>query len=244
MLHAYQLGDLDDFFWPYTSWFRRGNVVALLYHGADPPTLLAFAAQRELAMLSGLLSELSPVLPARCWAHLSPGAEVALARRFQVASGGAHQKMALTDPVRLDAARPAGDPLTGADLPELRALYEAAYPGNWFDARMVETGQYVGVRRAGELVAVAGVHVWSPTYRVAALGNVTTHPRVRGQGLAGAVVAALCRRLRRSVDHLTLNVKSDNVPALRVYGRLGFTRVADYGEYALTARGAALPAGS
>lgn len=68
---------------------------------------------------------------------------------------------------------------------------------------------------------------------MAALGNVTTHPRLRGRGLAGAVVAALCRRLREHVTHVTLNVKADNAAALRLYGRLGFTRVADYGEYAL-----------
>ncbi|WP_223884319.1 hypothetical protein [Micromonospora craniellae] len=40
-LHAYELGDLDDIFWPHTSWYRRGDAVALLYHGAVSPTLLA-----------------------------------------------------------------------------------------------------------------------------------------------------------------------------------------------------------
>src|SRR5829696_8417682 len=42
-LHAYELGDLDDFFWPYTSWFRHGDAVALLYHGLAVPTLIALA---------------------------------------------------------------------------------------------------------------------------------------------------------------------------------------------------------
>ncbi|WP_328347064.1 hypothetical protein [Micromonospora sp. NBC_00421] len=40
VLYAYQLGDLDDFFWPYTSWFRRGDQVVLLYHGAAEPARL------------------------------------------------------------------------------------------------------------------------------------------------------------------------------------------------------------
>ena len=143
--------------------------------------------------------------------------------------------MALTDPARLATVTAAGEVLGAADLPALRALYALAYPGNWFDPRMLATGQYLGIRQDGELLAVAGVHVWSPTYRVAALGNVTTHPRVRGQGLAAAVVAALCGRLRAHVDHVTLNVKADNVAAVRLYRRLGFSRVADYGEYTLTA---------
>ncbi|PWR07776.1 GNAT family N-acetyltransferase [Micromonospora acroterricola] len=236
VLHAYQLGDLDDFFWPYTSWFRRGEQVALLYHGVDPPTLLAFAAPADTAALAALLAEVAPVLPARLYAHLSPGLTDALAGSFRLDSGGAHHRMALTDPVRLAAVRPAGVVLGAADLPQLRRLYAQAYPENWFDPRMLDTGQYLGVRAGGELAAVAGVHVWSPVYRVAALGNVTTHPRWRGRGLAAAVVAALCVRLRETVEHVTLNVRADNAAALRLYERLGFTRVADYDEYTLTAR--------
>ncbi|MEU6204928.1 GNAT family N-acetyltransferase [Micromonospora musae] len=236
VLHAYQLGDLDDFFWPYTSWFRRGDQVALLYHGVDPPTLLAFAAPEHAAGLAALLAELAPVLPARLYAHLSPGVAAALAPAFDLDGPAAHLKMALTDPERLARVTPAGVPLGVADLPQLRALYARAYPGNWFDPRMVETGQYVGIRDGGALVAVAGVHVWSPAYGVAALGNVTTDPRLRGRGLGAAVVSALCRRLRGSVAHVTLNVRADNVAAVRLYERLGFTRVADYGEYTLTAR--------
>lgn len=236
VLHAYQLGDLDDFFWPYTSWFRRGEQVALLYHGVDPPTLLAFAAPADTAALGVLLADLVPVLPARLYAHLSPGLTDVVAGTFRMDAGGRHHRMALTDPGRLATVPPAGAPLGVADLPGLRELYARAYPGNWFDERMLETGQYLGVREGGELVAVAGVHVFSPAYRVAALGNVTTDPRCRGRGLGAAVVAALCARLRESVTHVTLNVKADNAAAVRLYERVGFTRVADYEEWALTAR--------
>ncbi|MGW1060110.1 GNAT family N-acetyltransferase [Micromonospora rubida] len=234
-LHAYQLGDLDDFFWPYTSWFRRGEQVALLYHAVAPPTLLAFADAAGREELSALLTDLAPVLPARLHAHLSPGLAPVLAGWFHVADGGAHRKMALTDRARLAAVPGEGEPLGAADLPELTRLYAAAYPGNWFDPRMLDTGRYVGVRRDGRLVAVAGVHVYSPVWRVAALGNVTTCPGYRGRGLGAAVVSALCRRLAADVDHVTLNVKVDNVAALRLYDRLGFTLVAGYGEYTLTA---------
>ncbi|MFI7606445.1 GNAT family N-acetyltransferase [Micromonospora sp. NPDC049366] len=234
--HVYQLGDLDDFFWPYTSWFRRDDQVALLYHGVDPPTLLAFAAPPRVTELAALLTELAPVLPPRLYAHLSPGLEAALSPRFRLDGAGAHLKMALTDADALARVAPLGQPLGAVDLPQLRELYARAYPGNWFDPRMLETGHYLGVREGGVLVAVAGVHVWSPVYRVAALGNVTTDPVARGRGLAAGVVAALCRRLRASVDHVTLNVRADNGPAVRLYTRLGFTPVAEYGEFRLTAR--------
>ncbi|MGK5441209.1 GNAT family N-acetyltransferase [Micromonospora sp. URMC 105] len=236
VVHAYQLGDLDDFFWPYTSWFRRGEQVALLYHGVTPPVLLAFAGPDGVPELGALLADLAPVLPARLYAHLSPGLAEVLGRWFAFDPAGVHLRMALTDPARLGGVVPAGEVLGEADLPALRALYAVAYPGNWFDPRMLATGRYVGVRADGDLVAVAGVHVWSPAYRVAALGNVTTHPRVRGRGLGAAVVAALCGRLRAEVDHVVLNVRADNVAAVRLYERLGFTRAAEFGEYTLTAR--------
>ncbi|MFI6819991.1 hypothetical protein ACIBJE_03430 [Micromonospora sp. NPDC050187] len=42
---------------------------------------------------------------------------------------------------------------------------------------------------------------------------------------------------RRLVDHVALNVRADNVAALRLYGRLGFTPVAEYGEFALSVWG-------
>ncbi|MFU8874225.1 GNAT family N-acetyltransferase [Micromonospora sp. SL4-19] len=236
LLHAYQLGDLDDFFWPYTSWYRRDDQVALLYHGVELPTLLALTAPERTGQLAALLAEAAPVLPTRLWAHLSPGLDVTMARWYELSDLAPHHRMALTDPARLARVVPAGQVLHRADLPALLDLYAAAYPGNWFDPRMLDTGQYVGIRDGGELVAVAGVHVWSPAWRVAALGNVTTHPRVRGRGLAGAAVAALCDRLRADVDHVVLNVRADNTAAVRLYERLGFTRVAEFTECALHRR--------
>ncbi|WP_223884318.1 GNAT family N-acetyltransferase [Micromonospora craniellae] len=184
-----------------------------------------------------LLGELAPVLPARLEAHLSPGVEAALVGAFDVTPSGVHHKMAWTDPGRAVGVTPAGVVLGRADLPRLRKLYAVGYPGNWLDARMVDTGRYVGITDGDLLVAVAGVHVFSPTYRVAAVGNVTTRPGWRGRGLAAAVVARLCEVLRADVDHVTLNVKADNGAAVRLYERFRFTRVAEYGEFRLRAGG-------
>ncbi|HEX4607636.1 MAG TPA: GNAT family N-acetyltransferase, partial [Urbifossiella sp.] len=112
--------------------------------------------------------------------------------------------------------------------------YAASYPGNWFAPRMLETGCYYGVRRGGELVSVAGVHVYSPRYGAAALGNITTRPDHRGRGLGAAVTARVCRELLRAgVACVGLNVKADNAAAVRCYQALGFEPVADYAEYAV-----------
>jgi predicted GNAT family acetyltransferase len=123
--------------------------------------------------------------------------------------------------------------LTERDRDDLVRLYDDSYPGNWFDPQMLETGQYFGVRVDGRLVSVAGVHVYSEHYRVAAVGNIVTHPAYRNRGYATLVTARLCQSLLEKIDHIGLNVKSDNAPALACYTRLGFEIVAPYGEFTI-----------
>ncbi len=251
-LHIYELGDLDDFFWPYTSWFTLpgGRQVALLYAGADLPVLVGVPEEPE--EMRELLRAIVPVLPPRLYAHLRADVLPALEPFYQATSHGVHFKMALTAPARLQAidASVAGNPATDAsvarlratdasaiarlspaDLPALEKLYRESYPGNWFDPRMLETGQYFGCYRGKDIISVAGIHVYSPVYRVAALGNITTHPSFRGQGLGAAVTARLCLSLLETVEHIGLNVKADNLAAMACYRRLGFEKVAEYEEY-------------
>jgi ribosomal protein S18 acetylase RimI-like enzyme len=242
LLHAYSLGDLDDFFWPFTTWYalrdqERVQQLVLLYNGCSLPTILAYAEQPVAAMRE-LLSRLLSVLPRRFYAHLTPGLADVLEDGYRIQPHGDYHKMALAASVPLDGLDgSAAAPLSAADAEELRALYSAAYPGNFFVPRMLETGYYFGIRRGGVLVSVAGVHVFSRPYKVAALGNITTRPDFRGQGLATAATARLCQELRRAgIEHIGLNVKSDNEAALECYKRIGFNRIADYGEYTMSAK--------
>jgi len=129
--------------------------------------------------------------------------------------------------------------LREGDLPALRCLYDVAYPGNWFYPRMLRTGLYRGIWRGDRLVSVAGIHTYSPEYGVAALGNITTLPEYRGQGLAAAVTAALCQSLIQRDTLVGLNVKADNLRAIATYARLGFAITDTYEECGLNAKGVA-----
>ena len=122
------------------------------------------------------------------------------------------------------------------DLDEVSRLYDLAYPENAFDPRMLETGCFRGIRQDGSLVSAAGVHVYSGRYRVAALGNVATHPVYRGRGLSRAATAATCLALLETVDDIGLNVRADNVPAVACYRHLGFEIAAHYGEFVFQSR--------
>ncbi len=227
-LHAYELGDLDPVFLPHTRWFTYPEdgppqAVALLYTGTLPETLLCFGGDAAAA----LLRSLSPSLPTTVYAHLTPGLAGALGRVAE--PRGRHSKMVLAD--LSSHASAVGTELLGPEhQDELLTFYQECYPDNWFNARMLSVEPYVGIREAGVLVAVAGLHVWSPRHRVAALGNVAVRPSHRGRGLAFQVTGALCRRLLTRADTIALNVERDNVAAVRCYRRLGFVDVAEYDE--------------
>ena len=61
-----------------------------------------------------------------------------------------------------------------SDIIQIKDLYDRSYPENFFDRRMLGTGKYFGYFEDGKLIAIAGIHVYSEKYRVAALGNITT----------------------------------------------------------------------
>jgi ribosomal protein S18 acetylase RimI-like enzyme len=244
-LHMYHLGDLDDFFWPYTAWYAskaNGKIdqLILLYHALDVPVLLAVS--EDAPAMSNLVKSLIHLLPRRIYTHLSAGVQEAFAADYHIEPNGLYYKMKLTDPPCLDKVDTSATfPLSPADQADVQTLFNESYPGNWFDPRMLETGCYYGIRQDGKLVCVAGVHVYSPEYRVAALGNITTHPAYRGQGLASAASARVCRELLATTNHIGLNVNQENASALACYKRLGFEIAAEYSENMLTIRESSLP---
>ncbi len=235
-LHIYGLGDLDDRLWPNTTWYALADggeikAVALMYSGLAVPTLLALGDQ-ELPALRELVGRIRSLLPARFYAHLSGDLSRLLAVHYRVECRGPHYKMALTNPAQRVAAEGGGDvaQLSAADLDELQQFYQVSYPETAFEPSMLEIGPYFGVRLGGQLVSVAGVHLYSPQYRVAAPGNVATHPDHRGRGYAKTALDSLCRQLLRAVDHIGLNVKASNASAIRCYEALGFVVISQYEE--------------
>jgi len=81
---------------------------------------------------------------------------------------------------------------------------------------------YRGIRVNGRLVAAAGTHVIGRRAGIAVVGNVLTQPEFRGRGYAQATTGAVTAHLLEFCDHVVLNVRSDNPPALNAYRRLGY----------------------
>lgn len=236
-LHIYQLGDLDDFFWPYTKWYglkQNGELtaVALFYTEVDPPVLAALAHDDTIESLGNLIQTIGDELPSRFYAHLSDGLQASLADTYQLTSHGLHTKMVLKDRSALAQIKTSEvQRLIGKDLEDLRRFYDVSYPGSWFNPRMLETGHYLALYQGEEMVSAGGVHVYSPSYKVAAIGNMATHPDYRNRGYARRVTAALCKDLLKTVVDIGLNVRADNVSARACYERLGFCVTDEYEEF-------------
>jgi len=80
-------------------------------------------------------------------------------------------------------------------------------------------------------VAAAGTHLVSPTYGVAAVGNIFTHPDHRGRGYGTATTSGVVTALLQdSIRDVILNVSQGNTTATRIYERLGFQRYCPYFE--------------
>jgi RimJ/RimL family protein N-acetyltransferase len=239
--HVYEIGDLDDAEWPHTRWLGWAaddglEQVALLYLRPQTPVMIAIAEPPAGAMESLLRAALEE-LPSPLYVHATARLLDVLEARFGVVEAHTHLKLALRLPGEIDRHAVPVDVLGTEDLEDLDELYREAYPGTWFEPHQLDTGRYVGIREDGRLVCVAGLHVYSPAYGVAALGNVATLPAARGRGLAQGACAALCRLLLDDgIATIALNVRADNIAARRAYERIGFETVAEYVEASLAAR--------
>lgn len=111
-----------------------------------------------------------------------------------------------------------------ADVPAMLDLVARTRPGP-FLARTIELGTYLGIRRGGALVAMAGERMRPPGWTE--ISAVCTDPAYRGQGLAARLVRAVAVGIRERGDVPFLHAAADNHAGIRLYGGLGFTHRRD-----------------
>ncbi|PPK60595.1 FR47-like protein [Actinokineospora auranticolor] len=86
--------------------------------------------------------------------------------------------------------------------------------------RTIELGTYLGIRRAGVLVAMAGERLRPPGWTE--ISAVCTDPAARGQGLATRLVLAVAAGIRARGETPFLHTGARNTNAIRLYEALGF----------------------
>jgi len=106
------------------------------------------------------------------------------------------------------------------DVEEMLALTKLTEPGP-FLRRTRELGRYVGIRRGGRLVAMAGERFRLPGWTE--ISAVCTHPDARRKGLGAALSLWLAGHIREQGSEAFLHVVETNHTALRLYESIGFT---------------------
>lgn len=188
---------------------RRGNV---LFYPADVSPFLVMPNPPSAADWAEVAAVVGPggivplagveVPPPDGWAVVMTGEGVQL-----VDDGVA----AVPDP---EAIR-----LGAADVPEMLELVERTHPGP-FTPRTIELGAYLGFRRDGALIAMAGERMRPPGWTE--ISAVCTDAAFRGQGLASRLVLAVAAGIRARGETPFMHAAADNVAAIRLYESLGF----------------------
>jgi predicted GNAT family acetyltransferase len=106
------------------------------------------------------------------------------------------------------------------DVPDMLELIGRTKPGP-FLPRTIELGDYLGIRRDGVLVAMAGERLHPPGWTE--ISAVCTDEEYRGQGLATRLVNAVGAGIVARGDTPFLHASSLNTNAIRLYEELGFS---------------------
>jgi GNAT superfamily N-acetyltransferase len=230
---AYLLADLDPPYFQHTRWFGAGPAVkelksvVMVYTALEVPALLTFGGK---AGFSRILEDYRDELPDTCHGMIWPDHEDPIEKFYTGRRIRRMNRMGLgRNDFRPCHGGPDAEPMKRGDLEDLTALMEH-YPGNYFEPAMFSEDLYYGIRVHGRLVSAGGIHTYSATHRVAALGNIVTHGDHRRQGLALRCTSSLLEKLFEKVDHVALNVEAGNAPALNCYRRLGFASRLTYTE--------------
>ncbi|HEY4080536.1 MAG TPA: GNAT family N-acetyltransferase [Burkholderiaceae bacterium] len=109
--------------------------------------------------------------------------------------------------------------LGAADVHAMMELAVETKPGP-FGTRTHETGNYIGIRHDGHLVAMAGERMQCDGYTEISAVCVTA--RHRGKGIAGRLMNILRREIRGRGNVPFLHVRDDNSTAISLYANQGF----------------------
>jgi len=223
---AYALADLEPEEAPRCEWIVGDEAVILLYRGIDPPVLFARGDPSQFGRLS------RQVPPATYTFTLLGVHRAALAERLRPEREQRMWRMVAKTVDFAETSDERARPLGPADLPAIQELF-ASHPDrpDAFHPRQLLSGPFFGVWDGASLVSVAGTHVFSPSFAVAAVGNVFTRPDCRRQGFAKMASAAVVHELtERGIETIVLNVAMDNTAALHCYRDLGFMPFCGYYE--------------
>ena len=116
-----------------------------------------------------------------------------------------------------------------AHVPQIAALEAASFSAPWDEASIRAELEnplalwLVAVDEGGPVLGYVGSQ---SCFEEADLLNLCVRPEARRRGLAQALMRELERRLLpKGIEKITLEVRASNLPAIRLYEKLGYSQV-------------------
>lgn len=109
--------------------------------------------------------------------------------------------------------------LTEQHVQQMLSLTKLTNPGPFYQ-RTIAFGNYNGIFKAGQLVAMAGQRMHAGEFLE--ISAVCTHPDHIGNGYARSVILHMVQLIRAQSRLPFLHVLTDNTAAIRLYTSLGF----------------------
>jgi len=225
---AYAIGDLEPSLFAHCQWFGaeydgETQGLALFFTGLNPPALFTMGDTDGVAAI--LDSALQPERAYfTCPAEHLPVVEASytldeVERMFRMAIAPADFQPVPGPTIKLDLSH----------VDALSQLYRLG-GGDAFAPYQLRDGVYYGVEAGGQLVSAAGTHLVSPTFGVAGVGNIFTHPNHRCRGYGTACTSHVVEELLAQGLDIVLNVNRENTEAIGIYEKLGFHKHCPYIE--------------
>jgi GNAT superfamily N-acetyltransferase len=129
-------------------------------------------------------------------------------------------QMFLAKPINLEVVDEIVELRSNQQKQELYNLVNLVQPG-YFKKKTAELGQYFGIYKSGELVAVTGERMKMNNFTE--VSAVVTHHDHTGKGYAKQLLKHTCEKIFKEDKLPYLHVAETNIAAIKLYEKLGFT---------------------
>lgn len=208
----------------------RGDALALIYRGLQPPILLTVG---DAASLGDLLERSRAELPPAVYASIRSEHLPVVSRFYDLSADTRPMwRMVLADPqavvnaaakTHVSTARPVR--LAGVQTDDVLRLlaHGGPFSPDAFSPAQIDQGVFFGLYAGDDLLAVGGTHIVDRSAAIGAIGNMYTRPDARRRGHSAAILSAVAGELlRQGITTIVLNVDQRNAGAQALYLTHGF----------------------
>jgi len=196
--------------------------VCTIYRAFSTPSIVFGTATLEVkqALLNEALTEVSNEFVSLC----QPTDVDLFKEHVTISHSHFEQQMIANPPSRIECGDIKVEKVSQNELGLLNKFYVKHHAEAWSPIQF-RAGPYYCVKHDCEIVSAAGVHLVTP--QIAQLGNILTDEAYRNRGFATACTNLLAADLASKGRIISLFVRVENAPAIRVYEKLGFYKTGE-----------------